>query len=273
MRGALSLLTMLIASLAWPAAAQMADELYEGRAIVTGQVPQNRAGGFARSLEDVLVKVSGDLRLVGDPAVAALSARAALLVEQFRYRDRMSGIATHDEQGTRDRPYDLIVRFRPAAVDAALRGLGREPWRGPRPRLAACIAMRKGARSYLVAADGERDLEREAVAAAAWRRGVSFVLPPRSALASAGLSFDGVMHADLEALTAAAGAMGGDVALAGRLDWRERELVWLSEWRLRVGGEDRRWQARSETFDGGFRAGFGGAAQILSGHGAPGETR
>lgn len=271
-RGALAAAAVGLALAGWPNAAPRADErgeLYVGSTIVTGQVPENRPGGFALCLQDVLVKVSGDLRLLDDPRAAALAAEAASMVEDFRYRDRMAGIPTHDEQGTRDRPYDLIVRFRPAAIDAALRALGREPWLGPRPRVVAFLAMRKGARTYLVAADGDRDLERESFANAAQRRGMPASLPPMAALAEAGLSFDGVMDADLVKLEEQARRLGGDVALAGRLDWREDELAWRGEWRLRSEGRTFAWRSLDETFDGGFRAALGGAAQILSGHGAP----
>ena len=93
-----------------------------------------RRFGFPLCLEQVLVKVSGDPRLIGDPEVATLAGQAATFVTDFAFRDRMAGIPVHDEQGTRDRPYDLTVRFDPAKIDAALRSLGREPWSASRPR-------------------------------------------------------------------------------------------------------------------------------------------
>src|SRR5215470_7220269 len=81
------------------AAVEVAD-LYQGQTIVTGEGEANRPLGFAECLEDVLVKVSGDPQLIGDPAATALGRNAAPLVAEFRYHDRMSGIPHHDEQGT-----------------------------------------------------------------------------------------------------------------------------------------------------------------------------
>jgi hypothetical protein len=130
------------------------DELYQAQTIVTGQGEQSRRAGFPVCLEQVLVKVSGDPRLSGDPSVAALAEEAATLVTDFAFRDRMAGIPVHDEQGTRDRPYDLTVRFDPAKIDAALRALGREPWEGPRPRLAVFVGVEIGGTTYLLASDG-----------------------------------------------------------------------------------------------------------------------
>ena len=65
-------------------------------------------------------------------------------VEGFSYRDLMEGIPVHDEQGSRDRPYDLTVIFEPDEVDAALAALGSAPWTGPRPELLVVVAVRNG---------------------------------------------------------------------------------------------------------------------------------
>jgi len=49
------------------------DNLYRAKAIVTGIGEKNRIPGLVRCLEDVLVKVSGDPRLIADPAAIALA--------------------------------------------------------------------------------------------------------------------------------------------------------------------------------------------------------
>src|ERR1700720_3552077 len=98
-------LTILLAAACLGRAASAADDLYRAQAIVTGEGEAERARGFALCLEAVLVKVSGDPRLQGDPAAAALQAQAAGFVTGFDYHDRMAGIPVHDEQGTRERPF------------------------------------------------------------------------------------------------------------------------------------------------------------------------
>src|SRR4051794_24973925 len=82
-----------------------AADLYRAQTIVTGQGEANRIVGFASCLEDVLVKVSGQLRLAGDPRVDAYKADAAKLVRGFSYRDEKGGKPKNDEQGTRDRSF------------------------------------------------------------------------------------------------------------------------------------------------------------------------
>jgi hypothetical protein len=171
--------------------AACADELYEAQAIVTGQREPERLRALPDCLEDVLVKVSGDSRLIGDRRLAPLKANAAEFITSFRYHDRMSGIPVHDEQGTRDRPYDLTVSFDAAKVDAALRSLGLQPWTGPRPRLAMFVGVQNGPVPYVLTSDGERGLEQKlSLEAAAYKRGMSILLPTASVLATAEVSFD-----------------------------------------------------------------------------------
>ena len=96
------------------------------------------------------------------------------------------------------------------------------------------------------------------------------MLPGQAALEQAGLSFESLPAADLARLDAAAQAMGGDLALVGRMAWSDQAMSWVADWRLRSAGQTNQWQVRSLTFDDGFRKALGGAAQILSGNGPPG---
>jgi uncharacterized protein len=250
------------------------DDLYQAQTIVTGQGEDGRGLGFAACLEQVLVKVSGDPRLIGDPAVAVMAGQAGTSIADFGYHDRMAGIPVHDEQGTRDRPYDLTVRFHPARIDAALRSLGREPWSAAsRPRLAVFLGVRIGATTYILASDGERGRDqREALVAAAGQFGMPMALPDQAALAAAGLSYPELPAVDLPSLDATAGALGGDLALAGNLLWSEEARGWVADWRLDARGKSYGWQIRGVSFDDAFRHAMAGAAQILSGHGQPNQA-
>jgi hypothetical protein len=255
------------------ASAANVDELYQARTVVTGQGEESRRFGFPVCLEQVLVKVSGDPRLTGDPEVAALAGQAATIVTDFAFRDLLAGIPVHDEQGTRDRPYELTVRFDPAKIDGALRALGREPWGAVRPRLAVFVGVELGGTTYLLASDGARGRDqREALAAAAARYGMPIALPDQAALAAADLSYAGLQAIDPGRLDPTAEALGGDLALAGNLVWSEQALGWIADWRMDAGGESYRWQIRGAGFDDAFRSAMAGAAQILSGHGQPDQA-
>ena len=246
--------------------AATADDLYRAQTTVTGQGEANRIVGFAACLEDVLIKVSGALKLAGDPRLAEYKLRAGDFVHLHRYHDQMSGTPTRDEQGTRDRPYDLIVDFDERKIDDLLAALGVKPWLSDRPVLAVFVAMEQGATKYIVTADAERSLApREALLAAAAKRGLTIMLPGEAALTKSGIS-----AADLvKAPPATLAGQGGEVALVGRLVWDDRRLGWITLWRMTWQGGLRRWQFRSVTFDDAFRHAIGAAAQILSGNGDP----
>ena len=267
----LAALAMLAAALPVQTAAQSIDlSLYYAQAIVSGTVKETRRLGMAQCLEDVLVKVSGDPRLIADRRAKALAVQAESLVREIRYRDRMGHKPINDEQGTRDRPYDLMVTFEPAKIDAALQSLGRKPWTGKRPRVAMFLIVNNGAVTYKLAADGERGADqREALAAAGTQVGVPVLVPNNAAWSETGLAEAALPGADLTRFEAATKSSGADVALAGRLTWNDKALGWVAEWRLAWDDKAYAWGIKGVSFDDAFRHAMRGAAQILSGNGPP----
>ena len=250
--------------------AAAADDLYRTQAVVTGQGEANRIIGFAACLEDVLIKVSGALKLAGDPRLAAYKSSAGDFVKAYRYHDQMSGTPTRDEQGTRDRPYDLNVDFDEKKIDDLLGALGITPWLSHRPVLAVFVEMEQGPRKYVVTADAEPSAApRESLLAAAVKRGMTIVLPSVAGLAKSGISGAELTKVPSSTLASGAAEQGGEVALVGRLVWDDAELGWATEWQMEWQGQPHRWQLRGVTFDEAFRRAIGGAAQILSGNGDP----
>jgi hypothetical protein len=250
--------------------ATAADDLYRAQAIVTGQGEANRIVGFASCLEDVLIKVSGAQKLAGDRRLAAYKSNAKDFVRAFSYHDQMSGTPTRDEQGTRDRPYDLIVDFDETKIDDLLKALRLTPWRSHRPVLAVFVEMQQGLKSYMVTADADQAaIQRESLLAAAAKRGMTAVLPSAAALAESSINGTEFGTMTSSKFGSVAARQGGEVALIGRLVWVDRELGWATQWRMDWQSRTHRWQARGVTFDEAFRRGFGGAAQILSNNGDP----
>ena len=246
-------------------------DLYRAQAIVTGQGEANRITGFASCLEDVLIKVSGAQKLAGDRRLAAYKSNAKSFVRAFSYHDQFSGKPHRDEQGTRDRPYDLTVDFEEEKIDDILRAFALKPWLSHRPRLAVFVEMKQGAKNYIVTADGaQSDLQRDALLAAADRRGMGIVLPSAAALAKSNLNGANLRTVPSSTLAPVAAEQGGEVALVGQLVWDDRKLGWATQWQMDWNGRTHRWRVRGVTFDEAFRRGIGGAAQVLSGNGDPG---
>ncbi len=245
--------------------------MYRAQAVVTGQGEANRIVGFASCLEDVLIKVSGAQQLAGDRRLAAYKSNAKNFVRAFSYHDQMSGKPHRDEQGTRDRPYDLTVDFEEGKINGILKALVLKPWLSHRPWLAVFVEMKQGPKNYIVTTDGIRsDLQRDALLAAADRRGMDIVLPSVAALAKSNLNGSELMTVPSSTLALVATEQGGEVALVGQLVWDDRKLGWATQWQMDWRGRTYHWQIRGVTFDEAFRRGIGGAAQALSGNGDPG---
>lgn len=246
------------------------SELYQASVIVTGQGEENRGTGLALCLREVLVKVSGDPTIMDLPQTNALAARAASFVDSFDYRDRMAGIPVHDEQGSRDRPYDLTATFNSAKIDDALLSLGRKSWRADRPTLAVIVLIKTGDVSYILADDGRQGRDqRDALQISADRLGIPIVIPDQSALLHAGVDGAAVAAADPAWTNRLSRALDADAALIGQMTWSDEALGWITQWRLTAQSGSIRWAVRGGSFDHAFRTGVGGAAQILSGNGSP----
>ena len=263
--GIISIVMLLGAS-----ATTAAADLYQTKVTVTGQGETNRVTGFAAAVEDVLIKASGAEKLNGDRRLATYKSRAKDFVRSFSYRDQFFGKPIRDEQGTRDRPFDLTVNFEESRIDDILKTLGLKPWLSHRPRLAVFVAMEQGGKSYVVTTDGSQsDLQRDALLAAADKRGMDVVLPSAAALAKSNITGAELRTPSFPALMPAATELSGEVVLVGRLVWDDRDLGWVTQWQMDWEGRTHRWQMRGLTFDETFRRGIGGAAQILSGNGDP----
>lgn len=245
-------------------------DLYRTKVTVPGQGETNRITGFAAALEDVLIKASGAEKLNGDRRLFQYKAKAKDFVRAFSYRDQFFGKPIRDEQGTRDRPFDLTVDFEEGRIDELLGKLGLKPWLSHRPSLAVFVEMEQGAKNTFVTADGSQsDLQREALLAAADKRGMTVALPDATALAKSNITGAEFKTPSFPALAPVGTALGGEVVLVGRLVWDDRDLGWATQWQMAWGGQTHRWQMRGLTFDETFRRGIGGAAQILSGNGDP----
>lgn len=240
------------------------DDLYRSETIVTGQREETRQAGFRTCLERVLVRVSGDQRLVARPETTQILARAARFVQSFSYQDRMAGIPVHDEQGTYDRPYDLTCLYDREVVDGLLADLGSRPWRAERPSLAVFLKVRHSGREVYVSRDGLRDdAMRQAFALGASPLAMKVAFPS---------------DRDAERWTPSAGSpalaeiatrIGADRPLVGVLEWSDADFGWVATWRLAESGREHVWTVRGVSFDEAFRVAVRGAAQILSGNGAP----
>ena len=245
-----ALFASVVLTLAAPA---QALGLYETSVIVTGVDARSRPAGLGQALAQVLAKVSGNPALLSDPQVAALAPAAPGLVASLAYLDQMSDLPRRDEQGSRDRPYDLLVRFDQASVDAMLQGLGETAWRS-RPAMLVDLRVepRSGPALPLRADTIADERHRAALLAAADAAGLQVVLPLDRTAAP------GPARPDLA-------PPPPDLALRGTVSWVEG-AGWSGCFTLPWRGRDRAWSVEGVSFDEAYRTAMRGAARVLSGH-------
>ena len=241
----------------------MTSELYRATVIVTGTDMRSRPFGFAQALRAVLVNVSGETRLRDDPRVSALATHADALVASFSYVDRMAGRPHHDEQGTRDRPYNLTVMFVPARIDKALADLDEQPWRGARPLVVPALVVRGFGRSYLLSAESLAGAEqRAAFVDVARDLDMKVRFPTAADFAAWGISTGHFPSLPTAAAT-------DDALVAGTLEFEGSLPGWVGSWRWRWRGVDYAWGVKGVNYDEAFRDLVSGVLRVASGHGAP----
>jgi hypothetical protein len=251
-----------------PARAEPVADLYRAQVFVTGQREETRNPALLQGYRDVMVKVSGDARLLADPKLDAGFDPAA--VQNLSYRDLMAGIPKHDEQGTRDRPFELTIDYRPEKIAAALAGLGHAAWSADRPRVLFLVGVEIGPSRFILTDEGEPgSVQRKALITSARRYGLPLVFPTSAMLDASGLTAESLETPDPAAFAALAKQAGPDRIFAGHMHFSDQVLGWIARWQLEAGEKTYRWGIEGVNFDEAFRNAIQGSTQALSGNGAP----
>lgn len=255
-------------ALSGPAMAAPVTALYQGRTIVTGRRPETTIPGMVRCLAQALVRVSGDPRLPDHPDFARFARSPEAAVKTYSYRDLYAFRPIRDEQGTRDRPYEMTVEYVPEKIDAMLRQLGSTPWLAERPRLVVFLAVRHiSSRFILTSLVDAGELMRESFKDAAWNAALEVVIPSDRTIAQAGLTVETLPATPIATLMPLVDRSVGQIPLVGELTWDKTLLGWTDRWRIALAGTDHAFEQRGVNFDAAFRFGVGTAAQFLSGNG------
>ena len=228
---------------AYPASADPVTptQLYRAEAVVTGVFEPERTRGVREALRSVIVKLTGEHELYGDARVDELAVHANSLVVSFEYEDRMKDIPVHDEQGTRDRPHFLRVRFKSVALDKWLAENHLQKWHPPRPRVRVELSVITARGAYTVRRTGSDGYaQREVIKENSVRRGIPVQLPTKTSNGE-----------DKKA-----------PKLAGTLTLTDRGL-WDIDWAFSHNNRVARFALRSVTFDYAIRFGFNQISSIL----------
>lgn len=267
--GAAAMLFMLqspaLETQSWPI-----ENIYQAKTIVTGQRDETRIPGFKLAIVDALKKVSADPTINSEEVITAVGSGIQDYVKAYSEHDRMADIPIHDEQGTRDRPFDLVVDFHKDKMDSLLKTLKREPWLATRPEVLVLLVVHFDSNSYILTSDDDLGVDqRDAMVATAWQAGLPIALPTAESIAKAGLAPDSLFHTTAEKIEKLRQRLGTGHLIVGSIDWKSGMQGWKAGWNFNAEGQNHHWQIQDVNFDDAFRSAMRGATQILSGHGEP----
>ena len=256
-------LLTLLSWFAFSALAQADDDvLYRSSLIVTGDREETRVPAIPQGFDLAAQKLTGNPDIAQNPLFTPLAIASRAMIWSYTYHDRMFGIPIHDEQGTRDRPFDLTFQFEPKRMNDAMTAMGEKPWLGARPKLAVVIEVTDMARSYLLAADGVHGSDlRASFEDASVRFAIPIVFAKETDLSA--IAPETLDETSQETLAGLKSRLGTDAILVGHLDWESGKPGWHAVWRLPLAEQDLHWEIAGVNFDAAFRNAIGGAAKRM----------
>ncbi|MEO6064562.1 MAG: DUF2066 domain-containing protein [Lysobacterales bacterium] len=201
-----------------------AVDLYSGSITVANQGAGERARALPLALRQVLVKVSGDAGVAGDPAVATQLGQAGALLLQTNYRDEVLTASG----GAKATVTTMLAEFNPAGVDAILRAAGRPIWTTARPSLLAWLVIESGATRQVASANQSAALG--ALIREAEQRGFDVVLPVWDYQDQGRAPIESLWLGEMRGLRAASARYGTQAAVLARL--RRTADGWNSRYTL-----------------------------------------
>jgi hypothetical protein len=184
----------------------LAVDLFDAQMPVADESAETRNAALAGMLEQVLVRVSGNDQIAGQPAARDILAAAPSLVQQYRYRSVEQGDGL---------VRTLWARFDQATVERMLRDRGLPVWT-QRPEVLLWLGVEQAGQRRLLPLDSEPDA-RDALLARAAERGLPLQLPLMD-LEDQGALLPADLWSDyLQAIRAASARYPHDRILTGRL--------------------------------------------------------
>lgn len=242
------------------------NDLYAAEVPVENDSPSVRNQALGRAMAKVLVRLSGRTDVLGHPEAGAVTARAASLVQQFRYRIEEQA-SDRDAQTSRPAQRYLWAKFDKVALDRLLRESGIPVWGSRRPRVLLWLAVeRNGKRSLLnfETNPGTRDLVQQS----ADDRGMPLQLPLLDLIDQAALGSADLWAGYEAAIREASARYPHDTILTGRLRDQGGE-TWAVDWTLWTRDGQDEFSQRGRNWIAALQAGIDEAQDRLAARYAP----
>jgi hypothetical protein len=215
----------------------LAVDLFVAQMPVADESAETRNAALTGMLEQVLVRVSGNDQIAGQPAAGEILAAAPSLVQQYRYRSVEQGDGL---------VRTLWARFDQATVERMLRDRGLPVWT-QRPEVLLWLGIEQAGQRRLLVLDSEPGA-RDALLARAAERGLPLQLPLMD-LEDQGALLPADLWSDyLQSIRAASARYPHDRILTGRLN-AVGDGRWRGAWTLIGPSDTERFQSPTLALD------------------------
>ena len=242
--------------LATGAHAVRVDNLFQIEVDAAGRDRVARDAALQQALSEVLVRVTGAVETVADPAARALLKKPGRFVEQYRFR-RQPGQAGQPAQ------LRLWVQFDGVSLAREIRHAGLPYWGRERPDVLVWLAVDDRGQRYLVSESSE-NAAAAALLQAAGRRGLPLTLPLMDLEDQRAVSFTDVWGGFVGSVRDASRRYRPQVILLGRLERSRHAADWRAEWTLLADGDNRSWRSHADTLSAAVTQGIAGTGEMLA---------
>ncbi len=212
-------LFLIVGVLAAPAGAVTVSGLYTAEVAVDGSGQEALRDGYARGMQQVLLRVSGSRDVLDQDDVRALLENAENYLQSYQF------LGATESEGT-DR---LRMSFGAVGINRALAEADAPVWGSNRPLTLALVAVQAGGGRNLVVDQDTSGVWMTALREAAARRGLPLALPPEDYRNDSDLLSDIWGQFD-QRLEQAASAISHDLLATVRV--RQQGGSWQAAWSL-----------------------------------------
>lgn len=244
--GILGLLTGLLLFTSMPVSAVVVDHLYEAEIAVSDQTRKTRHEIFRKAFQQVLIKVVGSSRILGNPLVDDARNKVLKYISQFRYRELPEGFKQPIASKTTKNPVVfsnmLWIRFDVQIVNKLLRNSQLPVWGKQRPETLVWIAVRDGGQRYILRQRDKSPIKDE-IEKAAKIRGLPIRWPEYDEIDRSRLSFVDLWGGFWDNILTVSRRYQKESMLVGRYLWSAGQ--WQVNWDLLTNTHQQNWQISS----------------------------
>lgn len=228
-----------------PASAVVVGHLYEVEIAVNDQTRKTRHEIFRKAFQQMLIKVVGSSRVLGNPLVDDARNKVLKYVSQFRYRELPADFKQPlAADGTTPAVYNsmLWIKFDVQVVNKLLRNSQLPVWGKQRPETLVWIAVRDGGQRYILRQQDKSPIKDE-IEKAAKNRGLPIRWPEYDEVDRSRLSFVDLWGGFWDNILTVSRRYQKESILVGRYLWTSGQ--WKVNWDLLTNTHQQNWQINS----------------------------